>query len=507
MTIAGSFYFPGEIPVYPEAVRVPVMKFRFHYPRSFLKFTLLGFIVAGIPFMAGLLYSVVSLDRLALESRRVVYQSAQAVKGSRDLAEEMTAMERSARQFAILGDPALRGAYEKAHGRFVETGTVLSGLAWDARQRESLNALINGERALHDALLLGEFRSEVIHRQTREFARLVGVARRNAQQSHTLMDREMADLQARAELARSRVGWVLLGLVPLAILLAIGVPLLIAKPVRRIDAAIQRLRAGDLSMPISVAGPSDLQYLAQRLDWMREGLREAEADKHRFLRHLSHELKTPLTALRESSDLLWDGSLGTLSANQREVVAILRQNSLRLQKLIEDLLAYRNLMASPPAIDCQWIRAEDVVERVLADQRAALMAKAIRVDTDGLSHRIWADPEKLRVIVDNLLSNAIRFSPAGGVIRLSVAEQTRQSLLEVADQGPGVAAEDRDRIFDAFYQGRPPQAASLRGTGLGLSIAREHVLAHGGAISVRDMPGGGACFRVELPRGYREDMQ
>ena len=476
------------------------MKIRLHYPRSFLKFTLLGFALAGVPFLAGLIYSVVSLDRLAQDSRRVAYQGAQAVNGSRDLVEELTAMERGARQYAILGDDALRVAYTHAHARFVTTSDSLSKLAWGRQQRELLGELVTASEALHGTLSEADFRALVIKRNTREFARLVGIAKRISNQSHQLVDQEISALQTRVEAARSRVNGMLLGLIPLSILMAVGMPLLIAKPVRQIDAAIRRLRAGELSEPIKVVGPSDLEYLAERLDWMRQGLQEAESDKERFLRHLSHELKTPLTALRESSDLLWDGSLGTLTSNQREVVAILRQNCLRLQKLIEDLLAYRALMASPLLLERQAIRIGEVVDRVLESQRAALMAKDILVETSGMDIGLRADPEKLRVIVDNLFSNAIKFSPVGGNLRVRVAEVEGGIALDVADQGPGVARQDRERIFEAFYQGRQPQAASLRGTGLGLSIAREHALAHGGGISIKDEAGYGACIRVFLPR-------
>lgn len=476
------------------------MKVRFHYPSSFLKFTLLGFVVAAIPILAGLFYSVISLDHLAKSSQRVAYQGAQAVNGSRDLVEHATAMERGARQFVILGDEALRIAYQRARIRFVETSVVLDGLDWQAPQHELLSKLIAREAELHADLDKAKFSEKVVKRKTPVFAELVGMSKQMTAQSHQLVDQEIAALQARVETARSRVNWMLLGLIPLAILLAVGVPLLIVKPVRQLDAAIRRLRAGDLSQPIRVSGPSDLQYLAERLDWMRQGMLDAEADKNRFLRHLSHELKTPLTALRESSELLWDGSLGAVSDAQLEVVAILRQNSLRLQKLIEDLLAYRALLSTPASVDFRMIAADEVLHRVLNDQLAALMAKSIRIERQGPAPEFNTDPEKLRVIMDNLLSNAIKFSPPGGCIRIGVVQADNAVVLEVRDQGPGVAEEDLPHVFEAFFQGRPPQAASVQGTGLGLSIAREQVLALGGQIEINNDDKGGACFRVVLPR-------
>lgn len=470
------------------------------YPSSFLKFTLLGFVVAAIPILAGLYYAVDSLDRLAKDSQRVVHQSAQAVNGSRDLLDAAAGMERAARQYAILGDATLWSAYQQAHARFAKAGANLKALAWEGPQWQGLDALLARESALHDAVTESDARSAEITARTHEFSGVVENTKAISAQSHVLVDQEIAALMTRSENERSRVDWVLWGLAPLFVLMVAGVPLLIVKPIRQIDTAIRRLREGHLDEPIQVDGPGDLEYLAQRLDWMRQGLLDVEAEKTRFLRHLSHELKTPLTAVKESADLLWDGSLGNLTGAQSEVVAILRQNGQRLQKLIENLLDYRALLADPHLIRLQPTRADAIVNRVLLDQRTALLAKDIRVDSQVGDIEWQADPEKVRVIVDNLLSNAIKFSPAGGCIRIRAEAGERDVTLEVCDEGPGLAAEDRPHIFEAFYQGRQPSAASVQGTGLGLSIARELALAHGGRLMVKDDSGQGACFQVVLPK-------
>ncbi|HEX8980118.1 MAG TPA: HAMP domain-containing sensor histidine kinase [Parasulfuritortus sp.] len=474
---------------------------RILYPSSFLKFTLLGFVVAAIPIMAGLFYSVDSLDRLAKDSQRVVHLSSQAVNGSRDLQDAAATMERAARQYAILGDTTLWSAYEQAHARFAKTGTQLEALAWDGQRWQGLDALLSREADLHDTVTGSDARAAAITARAHEFSGVVEDAKTISAQSHLLVDQEIADLLDRAEHERARVDWVLWVLAPLVVLMVVGVPLLIVKPVRQIDTAIRRLREGNLNEPIRVDGPGDLKYLAQRLDWMRQGLLDVEVEKARFLRHLSHELKTPLTAVKESADLLWDGSLGSLTGAQSEVVAILRQNGQRLQKLIEDLLAYRALLSDPHQVRLQPTRAGEVVDRVLLDQRTALLAKNIRIENQGGEVEWQADPEKVRVIMDNLLSNAIKFSPAGGGIHIRAEAGEHDVTLEVCDEGPGLTAEDRPHVFSAFYQGRQPVAASLHGTGLGLSIAKELALAHGGRIGVIDHPGQGACFQVILPKG------
>jgi two-component system, NtrC family, sensor histidine kinase GlrK len=476
------------------------MKLHFHYPGTFLRFTLLGFVAAAVPILAGLFYSVLALDRLAVESQRVVYQGILALNGSRDMSDALLGMERGIRQFAILGDEDLRLAYDQAHQRFVDTGSRLQDLAWAPPQRQLLSTLLAGEGALHDKLAAGKLDGRVVRRTVKDFAELRNQVQQFARAGEGWVEQQVAGLQSRVDKTRQRVKWMLFGLVPLGLLLVLGIPLLIAKPVRQIDAAIRGLREGALDQPVRLDGPSDMQYLAQRLDWLRQGLLDAEADKRRFLRHLSHELKTPLAALRESSDLLFDGSLGPLSPVQAEVVGILRQNGLRLQKLIEELLAYRSLREAPSSLQTVEFAFEPLLDQVLESHRPALMARNLEVERQDTAMALVADPEKVRVIMDNLLSNAIKFSPPGGRIRVVTRPADGARIIEVVDQGPGVDPADRGRVFDAFYQGQPPRDAPVRGTGLGLAIVREHVLAHGGTVEIAESQGQGACFRVSLPQ-------
>src|SRR6185295_16397780 len=149
--------------------------------------------------------------------------------------------------------------------------------------------------------------------------------------SYLVADREVASLRANAEFVQRQL--ILLVLFGTAVALAIALALsrYISRPVHELDAAIRQLGSEDFTRPIRVRGPEDLQTLGERLDWLRRRLGELEAEKNRFLRHLSHELKTPLTALREGTELLNDGIGGPLAPPQRQVVAIMRDNSLKLQ--------------------------------------------------------------------------------------------------------------------------------------------------------------------------------
>lgn len=240
-------------------------------------------------------------------------------------------------------------------------------------------------------------------------------------------------------------------------------------------------------------------YLGARLDAMRKRLVELEQQKRLFLRHVSHELKTPLTSLREGSGLLAEGTAGPLSPGQQEIVAILQQKSLELQRLIDDLLDYHRAQENVARLDLAPVRLDRVVTRVLKDHILAAKARGIRADLRLDPVSLKADADKLRVVADNLVSNAIKYSPDGGIISMAVRKEGKSVVFDVSDSGPGIPPEDRDRIFDWFFRGEHGHQGRVRGSGLGLAIAKEFVAAHRGRIEVVNDDASGAHFRVSLP--------
>jgi two-component system sensor histidine kinase GlrK len=256
----------------------------------------------------------------------------------------------------------------------------------------------------------------------------------------------------------------------------------------------------DFSQAVSVNGPQDLRYLGQRLEWLRVRLAELEQQQYKFLRHVSHELKTPLTAVREGGELLRDEVAGKLTREQKDIVRIVRENTIALQKLIEDLLKYQQTRAVEPAKQGE-VALDDIARRVVREHKLAALARGIGVETEIGAAPVIGDADRLRTIVDNLVSNALKYAPRGGTIRVHVKNDGDRVRLEVIDNGPGVDRDERERIFESFYQGKAPPGGRVKGSGLGLAIARDYALAHGGRIEVRDRADGqrGACFRLTLP--------
>jgi two-component system sensor histidine kinase GlrK len=469
-----------------------------YYPRSFLKLLLIGFTLVALPLIFALINNAVSVDQLANRSQRAVHQAVQATQGGRRMAELLNAMERTARQIVILGDQSLLDAYEIARKDFARTAAQFASLPFDGEQKAALDQILRGEAEIHAVLSDAGAAPRQLREAVGRFGELAAHARTITARSNALIDREVEAMRDTAAQAQRLTYWQLLALVPVVIFLVVGFSLLIARPIGQIDAAIRQLGKGQFATPVSVSGPQDLELLGERLEWMRRELLDIDEQKNRFLRQVSHELKTPLTALREGAELLSEEAVGKLTPEQREIAEILRHNSVELQKLIEDLLSFGASQFRKVTVDLEPVEIRQVIERVAADQRLAMRARTVSLDASTEDILLSADPEKLRVVLDNLLSNAVKFSPEGGRVRLGARVENGTLQLDVVDEGPGVPKAERVRIFDPFYQGRASGAGPVRGTGIGLSVVKEYVFAHGGSVEVLDAPRG-AHFRVRLP--------
>ena len=471
-----------------------------YYPRSFLKFILLGFLLVSLPLLYALGELIFSLDRLASESRQEVLQAAQAGRSSRLLFEQATTLERLARQQLILEDPALLDDYARVRQDFRGTTSQLGQLPLEGAQRAALTTLSDIETNLYNQLVSPTRTPDTIRNLAEGYAQLVERAQGMLTATNQLTQRAIERLQDTADQGREKWIYLTRAAAAIALALAIFFAVLIARPIRQLDQAIRRMGTADFTHTIEVNGPQDLRYVGQRLEWLRSRLRELEQQQNRFLRHVSHELKTPLTAVREGAELLRDNIGGRLAPEQQEIVRIVRENTLSLQRLIEDLLKYHQTGGMEPAT-LGPVALPEVIRRVVKEQKLAALARIITVDVKLSPVIIVGDTEKIRTVIDNLVSNAIKYSPRAGQIEITLAPHSGNAVLDVVDQGPGIPPADRERVFESFYTGKPPADGKVKGSGLGLAIAREYALAHGGRIEVLDRADGqrGTRFRLSLP--------
>jgi len=468
---------------------------------SFRQLLLVAFLLIAALLAVASLRGLYSLERLLAQSREGTERAVAATSAAQLLAENSVTMERAARQYLVLGDAGLRERFGNAARDATHVLERLEHYQLSASlAREWLSALDQISAQLDIDRTVARRSDEDL---TAAFRQLALVNNDIAEHLRNAVQERSQALLSELEAGRRQLAREFLGAIALAIVLATGFGLWLARPLKRLEGIIERLGENRLDDPIEIRGPSDVRQLGRQLDGLRIKLAELDADKARFLRHVSHELKTPLAALREGVALLEDGVTGALNASQREVARILRQNTDVLQAQIEDLLRFNAAAFEARRLVRRRVGLAPLIARLVDEQRLQWQARQVRIEVDGDDIVVEADADKLGTALGNLLSNAIRFSPVGATIAVSLSRQDGKACIEIADAGPGVAPADRDRVFEPFYRGeRQPQGA-VRGSGIGLSIVQEYVAAHGGQVHL--LPDdSGARFRIELPHAIRD---
>jgi two-component system sensor histidine kinase GlrK len=461
---------------------------RFPRPRSLNGLILVGFGLVALPLLIAVLWALVNLDRVAEQSEQLVFTGMTAAENNRRIDEQLSSLERLARQYQVLKNPDRLAAE-------VDESELTESLGTEAR---SIIAVLS-DSATDDAALDAAIGRFAPLRQS--IAYLSGVLTAH-------VDAKLFALQETARKAQRASAWQVAALVPGTLVLILIFTLLVARPIRQIDHAIGQLGESGFSKPIEIRGPTDLERLGRQLEWLRLRLLELAQEKNKFLRHMSHELKTPLANIREGTELLLDGSVGELDGPQREVTGILRMNGLKLQQLIENLLSFSAWQTKSEVLTLTDFELRKQVIFVAKAQRLALKAANIQLKLDVDDIIVNADQDKIRTVLDNLLSNAVKFTPRGGLITIRAKRLPKSFVLEFGDTGPGIPDEESPRIFEAFFQGRREQGGQVGGTGIGLSVVLECIQAHDGSVELVDseeFPG--AHFRIHIPQARDAGQQ
>ena len=463
---------------------------------SFQQLLLLAFLLIGGLLGASSLRAIFTLEQLMVQSRQGASEAIQLSAAAQALNARSQTLERSARQSLVLADAQLRRRFEEGarDARDILQRLELNGLPPELAARWL--AHLNEVSRLLDAPAAQSLENERAAAAT--FLEVDALNAIISQQVQDINTHRSDALQEKIEASRREVTHQVVGVIVLALALALALGIWLARPFKRLESAIRLLGENELAQPVDIAGPVDIRRVGQQLEWLRVRLLELDADKARFLRHVSHELKTPLASMREGVALLQDGITGELTPGQSEVVSILHQNTMVLQGEIEALLRF-----NAAAFEARQLRRTPtdllaLLEAQVEAQRLQWQARKLDVAVEGRPVTLPLDADKIASAVGNLLSNAIRFSPQGGAIRIVLSHLPGAIRVDFVDQGPGVDENDRSRIFEPFYRGvRQPQDAA-RGTGIGLSIVHEYITAHGGRVELV-VDGPRTPFRIELP--------
>jgi len=322
---------------------------------------------------------------------------------------------------------------------------------------------------------------------------------------------EVQDLIARNESSfessRALFIGVAAGALVLALLLGFILSWSLIDPIQSIDSRLAAIASGNFEGHVDVKNRDELGALGANVNRMNEELRRlyteleaASRHKSEFLANMSHELRTPLNAIIGFSEVLREEMFGTVNEKQAEYLEDIVSSGHHLLSLINDVLDLSKVEAGQVELDVHPFSLREALERgvVMVRERATEDGVRVAFTADPDVEVIDGDERRIKQVIFNLLSNAVKFTPAGGAVDVSTARVNGEVRVSVADTGPGVAAEDRERIFEEFQQSETGSGRH-EGTGLGLALSKRFVELHGGRIWLESELGRGSTFTFALP--------
>lgn len=466
-------------------------------PRTMAGMVAAGCLIAATPLLLALLLTGSQLDRLARHSEQLVQEGLAVVRLGSQLRDNINDLERAVRQYSVLQDPALA---QTVKNRMLQTEATLQDI-------EDQQLALLGDHVLGAQRELVQIAKQWIDSQQqpqtldRLAERIHGMGREAdaiLQSGRSAIDAEVGSVHRASAAARRVMLISTLALIPLAALLATAFWAMVMRPLRQLGGGIADLGHARYGRSIAIRFPAEMHRLGEQLDWLRRRLVQLEADKDRFLRHVSHELKTPLASLHEGIALLGDESIGLLSLQQKEVTGILRESALELDGLIHNLLGYARWRMEREQSAMAWFEAPELVQEVLGKHQCSISRRQLQVELQLRCDRLFGHRAQLRLALENLLSNAVKHAPHGSTIDIGAGVADGHCGLSVRDRGRGVPEQEKRMIFEPFVRGLEAEELGARGTGIGLSIVQDAVVSHNGTVEVEDAEPG-ACFKLAWP--------
>ncbi|MDD5276519.1 MAG: HAMP domain-containing sensor histidine kinase [Methylovulum sp.] len=466
----------------------------------------LGFVIAVIPLFSAVMYAAFGMRETSALGRTINAQVFEQTKAIGVVLQKTGDIERKARLFVLLSDPAIRQpyeqqSYENTRASFKEALSVLLKLHVDNKIALLVNELSEKENLIYQQIISSTNGNEPSVPIDEAFQGLRESSRSLLREFENHIDHQFNELHQQSEsleeglLSKGAV-LLLISFIVISILLVV-----LARSMRQLDTGIRRLGSGELNGPIIVAGPSDLRYLGNRLEWLRTHLLDLEISKQQFMHNVAREIEQPLAYIRESTELLMSEAVREPDDPLHVIAKQLSNNVDKLNAVSEELVRYSQISATPELNSKEAVDMKDLLESVIDDFQPRLQAKSISlkmlvrpVEIDGIRGQ-------LRGIIEQLLSNAVKYSPTGGEIRIMLRDAGMHMELEVEDEGPGIAPEERKHVFEPFFHGKTAQPEAMDGPGLGLAIVSEYVANHQGAVEIIDprQDQQGARFRVQVP--------
>ena len=460
---------------------------------SLRQLTVVSFVLVLVPLLLLLTYSQITLSKMGHIATSEAEYSVAIVRKLSKMESLSVDIERLFKQFHVLKNVALKNLAQKSIERFVELQTPVCSELDEQQVCQNLS-----ERLLWLGQYTGSDDQLLLEAQLAEFK--LSLEDLSAQVENKLDIRIVAQQDYVNTVLQAQI-WLTVILVGISLLLILFGTQVILKPVKKLEQVIQAISNQAENLPtVSRSGPKELIVLEHKLHRLAGRLEQLENLRHALLRHASHELKTPLASIKEGCSLLSEQVVGELNPQQTEVVSLLNSSTDRLNLLIMQLLDYNLLLqqAKPvfEQVDCAKMMDEFVTDNTLAiQQNSNPLELKIELET------VYADPNLLRRILDNLLSNALAHGSKGRPITVHLYVDNDWQILEVANRGQRVPEELRPLLFQPFRRGQSKRNDRVVGSGLGLSIVADCARMMNGKAEIVDVEQADFCVRVTIPLG------
>jgi len=471
---------------------------------SIKKLTPLGFTLVALPLVMALIYAALQINQLATSSEIAIRDTVKLTENIGELRSSLSKMERYASQYLVLNDEELLNNYHILEDAIM-TSLVNNLIAHHDTLLSKNSILLKRELvSLEQQFKLkvsGTSSQLTLKALQKQFKLLVNISQKITDRSNSLISLQVNIIRASA-ITLSQTMLNSLVIIPITVVIALFFIFVITKPLKKLTTKIQQFEHGNFEKRITLHSSPEVNEIVDALEIMRTRLHALELQKSSFIRHISHELKTPLAAIREGTELLYDHSVGELNAEQQEISHIIRSSVTRLQRLIEDLLNFNIVLDSTSLQDSMQIDIRQLISNILLTQKLNIKSKQLTVHETIDEIQLQSNERQLSVILDNLLSNAIKYSPLNGEITIKCKMVDNSLHISVIDQGPGIEVSQQEKIFDAFYQGSPPKDNHIKSSGLGLTIVKELLMRINGTIQLQSKASGasGTHMTIILPK-------
>ncbi len=466
----------------------------------------IGFITAVIPLFLAVLYAAFAMRETASLGKTLNQQVFEETKTVRLALQKSSDIERKARLFVLLSDPSLRQPYERqsyenTRNTFKKALDDLLTLNVDNKIALRVNELAEKERLIYEQIIQSETENKLKLPVDEAFQGLREASNTLSREFESYVEQKFDELHQQTQSLEQSLLIKGAALLSISVIFLTSLLVILSRSIRKLDSSIRKLGAGYRLEPIVVTGPNDLRYLGDRLEWLRTRLLELEDSKYRWMEIVAEEIEKPLENIVELAAKLAEDTDGAFDSQRLAMAISLSDHVKTLQTVSAELIRFSQSNPNRQETRKEAVNLKALLESVIAAYQTRLQAKSVTIKALARPVKFSGIPDQLYAVIDHLLSNAVKYSPEGGEIRVMLRTSGVLVDLEVEDEGMGFDPDERAKVFHPFFSGKAAQTADAAGAGMGLAMVSEYVANHQGKVEIIESRQNqqGARIRVQLP--------